>query len=193
MTTTTIRINSSRNSSLNGKTGTVEGDTLKVGRTTYKIRWGTHQPRKDQGDFTIAPATLGDLEPFMISRDGKGETMVRNYTIISADLPLTEETEETKSGDYVRVPEFDREVDYTPRHKDTYREGVVEAIATDPRDGVTYLHILQIRFVWDGDVVEDRHKKPVGEPNKFRTPINGTKTWTGKTLGRVIKVDAPWA
>ena len=76
-----ITIIAARNNSLVGKKGTINGNTIIVGRTLYNLRYDIFQPNKAAGDYSIETATLEDHESLIIDRDGLKETRIDRYTI----------------------------------------------------------------------------------------------------------------
>lgn len=76
-----ITITSARNKSLIGKKGTIDGNTILVGRTLYNLTFARFQPNKAAGDFSIEMATLEDHEGLFIDRNGLSGTRIHRYTI----------------------------------------------------------------------------------------------------------------
>lgn len=81
MRTQSVTILTARNKSFIGKVGVIEGDEIKIGRTTYNFQWANHQPRKAKGDFSIEESSIEDNVGFTLNKDGKDVTMVFSYEI----------------------------------------------------------------------------------------------------------------
>tara|TARA_R110000803_G_scaffold39351_2_gene84946 strand:- start:1918 stop:2175 length:258 start_codon:yes stop_codon:yes gene_type:complete len=64
-----ITITAARNKRFIGKTITIsDEDLVTIGRTDYRVGYGTHQPNKAQGDFKVVRHTLKDMAAIALLR-----------------------------------------------------------------------------------------------------------------------------